>query len=283
MPCRKYNYNYWYLDRYENSDERFYKITRMNCVKRKNWGDSKESKVKVKDFGENTDKLSESLIRTKRNIFSLAFCNDWEYFVTLTLSPEKLNREDIAGFRSKFAQWIRDKRRRENVDIKYLIVPELHGDLRNWHAHGFVMGVPPEDLHEFQIGDTFGKHIADKIKEGKSVYDWTSYSNRFGFCDLELIESRQKSSNYCCKYITKDMTRCISELDKHIYFASKGLKKFERIKEGFLNNNDLPQFLDEICTYNDKFKGDYCDTWIVRSDYHDYTFEQIKNSLVFIP
>lgn len=283
MSCREYNYDYWFFDRYENSEDKFYKITRMNCVKRKNFGDSKNSEIKVKDLGTNVNKLDKSLIRTKRNIFSLAFCNDWDYFITLTLSSEKLNRKDISGFRLKFAQWMRDKKRRKGIDIKYLIVPELHRDLKNWHAHGFVMGVPAEDLHEFKIGDTFGKHIANKINEGKSVYNWISYSKRFGFCDLEPIESRQKAANYCTKYITKDMTRCISDLDKHVYFASQGLKKFERIKEGFSNNKDLSKFLDKICMQNDMYKNDYCNVWIIRSDYHDITFEKIKESLVYMP
>lgn len=233
----------------------------MNCVKKsglefdENFDfDEKFEKI------QSTSKMIESISRAKKNIFELAFCNDWDFFITLTLSPDKLDRSNIQAFRKKFNQFIRNKKRLHGIDIKYLIVPELHSDLKNWHCHGFIKNIPDYDLHEFKKGDVFGSHISKKLLQGKKVYNWLSYSKKFGFCDLEPIESQQKAANYCCKYITKDLSHCINSACDHLYYASQGLKKSRLIKCGFSScPSELDSFLNNNC-YN-SFENDYIKTW----------------------
>lgn len=62
-----------------------------------------------------------------------------------------------------------------NCDIKYLLVPELHSDMKNWHFHGLITGIPAAELVQFQLGMKMGKHISEKVSNGDLVYNWTRY------------------------------------------------------------------------------------------------------------
>ena len=93
----------------------------------------------------NTEKLEENIIRARSKIFELAICNDWEFFVTLTLDKGKYNRFDLKRYRVDLAQFIRDYKKKYKIDIKYLLIPEMHKD-GAWHMHGLIMGLPKEHL-----------------------------------------------------------------------------------------------------------------------------------------
>lgn len=81
-------------------------------------------------------------------IFELALCNDWEWFVTLTLNPEYHDRKDLKSYKKKLLTWIKNYNRTQKTNIKYLLIPENHQD-GSWHMHGLMMGIPEEHLREF--------------------------------------------------------------------------------------------------------------------------------------
>lgn len=56
----------------------------------------------------NDEKLNESITRTKRTIFELAYCNDWNWFFTGTIDEKKFSRTDLKLFYKCFSQWLRD-------------------------------------------------------------------------------------------------------------------------------------------------------------------------------
>lgn len=184
----------------------------------------------------NDDKLAQSLSRTKRTIFELAACNEWKYFGTFTLDPEKYNRTDLNRYRTDLAQWIRYTNRKYGCSIKYLFIPELHKDNSSWHIHGLMHGIPEHLLKRFSIGDVMGKKLSDKVLRGDEVFNWEAYEKKFGYCSLEPLRSLEAASKYVTKYITKDLFRSVTELNAHMYFASQGLKRAERIKKGTLLN-----------------------------------------------
>ena len=51
-------------------------------------------------------RLEESISRTKSKIYDYARCNEWQYFVTLTLDEKKINRYEIKPFMVKFNRMI---------------------------------------------------------------------------------------------------------------------------------------------------------------------------------
>lgn len=196
----------------------------------------------------NDEKLSENLSRTKRTIYELAFCNPWEWFFTATLDPSKYDRTDLSKFHKDLTKWIGNQNRIHGMSIKFLLIPELHSDGRSWHMHGFLMGLPVERLRQFKIGDKMGKALAEKVKNGDAVYDWISYREKFGFCDLEPIKNHEAVSKYVTKYISKELAHSVTELNAHQYYCSRGLKRAEVIKKGSMSLHIKPDFIGKYCS-----------------------------------
>lgn len=180
----------------------------------------------------NDSKLENNIIRAKSKIFELAFCNLWQYFFTGTLDAAKYDRTDLAKFHKDLTQFIRNYNRRFQVNIKFLFIPELHSDGKSWHLHGFIMGLPIEHLKQFQVGDIMGKAIAEKVKNGETVFNWLAYAKKFGFCDLEPIRNGEAVSKYVTKYINKELGNCVTALGAHLYYHSKGLAVARRVALG---------------------------------------------------
>lgn len=172
----------------------------------------------------NEDKLSNNLIRAKMKVFEYAMCNEFKYFVTLTLDKEKYNRHDLNKYIKDLGQFIRNYRRDYNVDIQYLLIPEEHQD-GAWHMHGIIKGIPEEHL-------TLNKY---------NYKDWKAYSDRFGYMSIDNIRSQEAVSKYITKYITKSLEvgKGVREKNKKLYYATRGLKQAQKVKEGTLTSHQL--------------------------------------------
>jgi len=182
--------------------------------------------------GQMPEKRNDNITRARARIYELAYCNPWQWFFTGTMAPDRNDRTDLDGFRRRFSQMIRDIKRRQALDIKYLLVPELHADKKNWHVHGFLMGLPETELHKFQIGDRMSSYIARKVAAGQDVYNWMQYQKIFGFCDLEPIASHDGACKYVTKYVRKSMEHSVTESGKNLYYRSQELAESVRVKRG---------------------------------------------------
>lgn len=180
-------------------------------------------------------KLQDNLARAKARVQELALANPWTLFVTFTLNPEKYNRNDLPRFVKDLSQFIRDFRKKTGHAVKYLLIPEKHKD-GSWHMHGFLMGLPFSELYAFQEKDYLPHKIRNRLKEGKRVFTWLPYHAKFGFADIEVIENQEATARYITKYVTKDVLRSVTELNAHMFYASKGLQASKLIFEGFLAN-----------------------------------------------
>lgn len=179
-------------------------------------------KCSVNDF-----KLDNNIIRARTKIYEYAYCNDWDYFITLTIDREKYDRTDLQKYYRDFAKWINNKNRKYN--IKYLLVPELHSDGCSWHLHGLIRGIP-----------------ADELSLNKNNYlDWKTYSQKFGFCTLDKIRSHERVSCYITKYINKSLSDCVKSIGAHLYYCSKGLKLPVTIKKGTTSAKVKPDFKND--------------------------------------
>lgn len=174
----------------------------------------------------NTKKLSNSISRTRSKVFELAECNTWELFVTFTLNPQKYERHDLKKFIKDLSHFIRNYKASKGTDIKYLLIPEQHQD-GAWHMHGFLKGLPIDHLTPFRKSDRIPKKIRTRLEKGIPVFTWTTYVERFGFADIEVIENPEAVSKYITKYITEDLGRAVCDLNAHMYYCSKGLQKAE--------------------------------------------------------
>lgn len=193
----------------------------------------------------NESKLLDNMRRTKERIFALAMCNPWEWFATLTLSPEKYDRNDLEKFRKDLSQMIRDYRKKTGNKVKYLLIPERHKD-GCWHMHGFFSGLPESELYAFSITDKLPFRILARISSGTPVYTWRAYADRFGYTSIERIKDPEAVSRYIMKYVTKESMTTITELNAHAYYSSKGLAGAEIIaRDMMLRAIDSPDFFNE--------------------------------------
>lgn len=162
----------------------------------------------------NDNKLSCNIIRAKNLVKEYGLCNPWDFFVTLTLDKDKYDRYDLKKYKHDLSQFLNNYNRKGR-SVKYLLIPEMHQD-GAWHMHGLLYGIPPEDLYTNEHG----------------YLVWKPYAEKFGFINIASIRDIEKCSSYITKYITKDLSKAIKDLNAHLYYASQGLNKAERLFQG---------------------------------------------------
>lgn len=133
------------------------------------------------------DDMLRSMRRARANLRRLALANDFRYFVTLTLDPEKIDRFDGAAITKALSQWCDNMVRRHG--LRYVLVPERHKD-GAFHFHGFMAGP--------------GLIAADSGVQwdGRPVYNLPQWTLGFTTAQ-ELYGEYSAAVGYCCKYIGK--------------------------------------------------------------------------------
>lgn len=170
------------------------------------------------------ENIARSVRRTKNKIYDYARCNNWDWFFTLTLNEDKVDRYNYEDCAKKVSKWL-NHMRAVCPDMKYLVVPEQHED-GAWHFHGLFANV--ENLEFVDSGI---------IKKGKRVYNVGNY--KFGWSTATQIESLEKAMAYITKYVTKQV--CLVTYNKKRYWASRNLARpiiedyFIEDKQGFKN------------------------------------------------
>lgn len=170
--------------------------------------------------------------RTKQAVIGIARANRWEYFITLTIDPKKLDRTDLQLVSRKFTQWMNNLKKRKAPGLKYLIVPELHADGKSYHLHGLIAGTD---------GLIF-KDSKHKDKSGNIIYNLESWS--YGFTTATKVTDTRRVSGYISKYITKELC---TEKGKRRYWASKNCLKLDDVKEEFtLTKEEMEEFIADL-------------------------------------
>lgn len=149
-----------------------------------------------------------SMRRTKQVVYDIAKSNDWEYFMTFTFNPEKVDRYSFDECSVKFSNWLKNMRK-NCTKLKYIVVPELHKD-GAWHFHGLFMNV---DGLEFIDG---GKRY-----RGRVVYNVGKY--KFGWTEAIALDGRPNVCTYLTKYYTKKMFE--NTRGKKRYWASRNCNR----------------------------------------------------------
>lgn len=267
LQSEKYAHDKSFLSVYGYGENKKIKLTTMKTVRNSGLEiDDEKPKVNVRGCV-NNEKLENNISRARSAIFEYAFCNPWDYFLTFTLDKSKYDRTDLDKFHKDVMQFIRDQNKKYNTSIKVLLVPELHSDGESWHMHGLIYGLPLSALHQFRVGDRMGKKIAEKVKNGAIVYDWTDYRKKFGWNDLEPIRSHEAVSKYITKYVNKNLAESVTELNAHLYYVSRGLNRKQVKKIGTIST------AIEIVPSSKPYENDYCRIqWF---DYSEDTLSQL--------
>ena len=272
MPFKDYLYKYdqTILKVFGYGDNKKIKLITMNCLRTSGVEDDKQFEDNSIDSIRGTvneNKLEESISRAKNKIFELAFCNPWQYFFTGTLNKDNYDRTDLDKYHKDLTKWFSNQGIKFKTKISYLLIPELHDDKKTWHIHGFVSGIPFDQLHKYEFGDEMSKSIASKLKKGEVVYTWYAYQHKFGFCSFELIRNYEAISKYITKYINKGLATSVTKLNAHLYYHSRGLKEAEHIKTGLLTSSVKPTYQSDYCSI----------AWL---DYSDEYLEYLKSQFL---
>lgn len=190
-----------------------------------------------------------SLSRTKRKIKEICLCNDFKYFVTLTVSADNADRYSLKECQGMLQRLIKNysmRFSRRNLKFNYILITEKHKD-GAFHFHGLFSDLLKNDLYTNKFG-YISSHFFDE---------------QLGFCSFSEIKDIVKCSNYITKYITKD---CIRNEHNQIYICSKGLKhpdvydvSLSNMSKEFFNNIFFWSYRNEYCKLKDFRYSELCD------------------------
>lgn len=174
------------------------------------------------------------ILRSKRRaaakLRDYALCNDFRYFVTLTLDAAKIDRYDLAGVVRKLRTWLDNRVRR--CGLKYVLVPEEHKD-GAFHFHGFFNdAVEVADSGTMIVGAGKPKRPRSKKEReewladcAKVVYNLPDWALGFSTA-IELYGDYDAAIGYVSKYITKQGEK----LGGRWYFSGGDLKTPEVVE-----------------------------------------------------
>lgn len=148
-----------------------------------------------------SDNIRRSFRRAQSRCFDLIMSNpQLDAFVTLTFSPENVDRYDYGQIIKKLNIWLDNRVRRHG--LCYILVPELHQD-GAIHFHGFM---PFKTLNTTYSGVMHNR---------KKVYNITDFG--FGYNTAKRItgkDSSVKTSKYIWKYMEKSYWECNGDYEK---------------------------------------------------------------------
>ena len=173
-----------------------------------------------------------SVRRARAQLRRLALSNSFQYFVTLTLDAEKIDRFDGKAITKALSTWCDNMVRRHG--LCYVLVPERHKD-GAFHFHGFMAG---EGLEAVDSGtlDMKGFQHPRRPRSAAQRAQWLEAGARvvynlpqwkLGFTTaIKLYGEYSHAVGYVCKYVGKQEGQ--RPLGRW-YFSGGALAKPEKI------------------------------------------------------
>lgn len=202
------------------------------------------------DISNLQDSVDKSVKRSCEMFYRYAYTNIWKYFVTLTASPEYVDRNNDEAVKKLWHDF-RDKlsHRAEFTDIKFLCVPERHkpnAEYPNGALH----------FHALFGNCDFSNYIEPFIVNGKQVrsssgsllYRFPLWN--FGFATLCVIPQTPNDQAATIRYLAKYMKKESTNLgyNKKRYFASRNLACASKLLYDFTDaeKTQLAAFCDIV-------------------------------------
>ena len=169
-------------------------------------------KVSDKSDSKSGENVERSMRRAASQLRDIALSTPFRWFVTLTISPGRLDRYDDSAVLRAFRVWANNAVQR--CGIAYAVVPERHKD-GAIHFHGFVTdGLPLVDSGTISVPG-LKRPIRPKNDEkrgemlqngGKIVYNVPGWSWGFSTA-LPISGDYGAAVSYVCKYVRKEGER----------------------------------------------------------------------------
>ena len=155
------------------------------------------------------DNLERAARRAQVRVRDLALSNKWDYFVTLTLDRDRIDRYDMAAITKALRVWCDNRVRRDG--LRYVLVPERHKD-GAIHFHGLFAGVAGVESGTYTAAGwrkPRRPRSAAQLREWQSdpdtyhpVYNLPAWT--YGYTTaIPLYGPPRRAVEYVCKYIGK--------------------------------------------------------------------------------
>ena len=182
----------------------------------------------------------DSLKRAKDKIQDIVLCNNFNYFVTLTFNPEKVDSFNVEAVKGAIKNWLNNGVKRRG--FSYIAIPEYHKSGRI-HLHALMSG-------NLKLADSGHTH------NGRTVYHITDWKEKFGFCTAVKIDGNIANLSY---YITKYITKGNDKIFGRFYWSSKNLVREPEIAYAMTDFGDVNQFEYKVpnCTRKLKYEADF--------------------------
>ena len=222
-------YNVKIIDYLDSTQVRIYgrpvkledKIKNTESLQKTNEKQTKQEKSQ-RTYEQVQHSIRTSVNRTVNQIYALSRSNRWDYFITLTIDPKKLDSTDFNLISEKLNIWTNNLKRRYCPDLKYIIVPELHKDKTKWHFHGLFANVGNLPL-VFSGKVCVGKYIYDYAKKPYATKIFNLPLWKYGYSTATKVCDTSRASSYITKYITKDLSRILQ--NQRRFLASQNVNR----------------------------------------------------------
>lgn len=165
--------------------------------------------------------MKRSMRRSKDKIKDIAYANRWDWFITLTFNPDKVDSFDYDLVVSKLSDWLSNNKKICR-DMKYLVVPEQHPTSGRWHFHGL-----------FAECDGLGFVDSGLKQNDLTIYNVGKY--KLGFSTATEIVDTERASSYITKYICKDIMQSIYNKRRYWYSKNCNLPEVEKYFSTYQN------------------------------------------------
>lgn len=202
------------------------------------------------------DRQKDVIRRAAEMIHDLILLNeDLEYFFSLTIDPKKFDSRDPAVVSEKVRNWLNNQVKR--IDLKYLMVPEYHPEMKDHKIHfhgmindvfnlvdsgtrtvkGFDKPVKIENFGKLHIKESDVKSIVYNVPKWR--HGWTTAIPVYG--------TRLAIARYITKYITKADNSDNKKIFGSYYWSSRSCirePQTEYIDDGgiIFNGLDVPAY-----------------------------------------
>ena len=185
-----------------------------------------------------------SMARARAAVRDIALCNRFNFFLTLTLNGEFVDRYDPRAVGRQLQSFLKNATRRKC--FQYVIVPELHED-GAIHFHGLC------NLGSVRIERAVDPHTGKEIstKRGQPIYNMVDWKLGYSTC-IPIDENYERICNYLTKYVSKGSNKILGKW----YLCSRPLVKRPHITliDGGMDYDSFcvehPE-LFQICLYQD--------------------------------
>lgn len=156
-----------------------------------------------------TDNIERSRRRACVMVRDYCLCSDMEYFVTLTMAPDRINRYDVAEVVKKTRKWLDNHVRRGQLKA-YVMIPERHKDgAIHWHGLWKLGTMQPVDsgtisgIYKKPARPRSDEQRSDWLRRGGHiVYNMPAWCYGYSTA-IKLYGSYEAAVAYTCKYLAK--------------------------------------------------------------------------------